>query len=547
MKATITSSSIRHFPNTPPPKKGLASIDAALNERFSFQLAAQSDTECRFAVTAEAPDGWNLRIRHVGLVPMPHHNTGMLEDPEDTDGIGHIPGLVPDPLFDETEAFAGPGETVSFWFSVTPPPDAKPGKYSISAIITPNDRWDGTKPGGKPIKRTVGITLHDLRIKPRSGFDVTHWFYSDCIIQRYGTDLFDERYWSLLEKYLDDIAQHGQNVIYVPLFTPPLDTDKLPSQLLKVTRKGGNRYAFDWSDVRRYVRTAKKCGISKFEWCHFFGQWGCKYALRIYEGQGKSEKLLWPKETPATDKAYRTFLEQLLPEFRAFLNEERILKKSLFHISDEPNGEEAKRNYLAAKTMMRELAPWMEFCDAVSHIDYGKEGVIDIPVPTIATALEFLDAGIDSWCYYCCGPRGAYLQHLLDTPLAKIAMHGFVFYRWPFKGFLHWGLNYWSKSQTRIPIDPFAVSDGDAWQSGWAYGDTFLVYPGENGPIDSIRWEVFAEAMQDYALLQTLGVAKDDPLLRPIKSFKDFPKAASWRTAMRKKLFALKKSTSTAL
>ena len=538
LSSVITPSTVCNFPAVPLPARGLAKIDAALNERFSFQLAVKTDADAKVAVSASVPDGWNVRIRRVGLVPMQHHNSNMSANPLDLDGMGSIPGLVPDPLFDETTAILAFGETVSFWFTVTPPANAKPGDYRIAIEATPLDRGDDTKRIGKPVSRSVAVRLHNVRIAPRRDFDITHWFYNDCIIQRYGTNLFDERYWTLLEAYLKNIAAHGQNVIYVPLFTPPLDTDKSPSQLLKVSRAKNGRYAFDWSDVRRYVKTAKKCGIEKFEWTHLFSQWGCKYAIRIYEGQGETEKTLWPAETTATSGTYRAFLTQLLPELRKFLAAEKILGKSIFHVSDEPHGDEARASYKAARAMLRELAPWIKTMDALSQIEFAREGLVDMPVPTIQTALDFLKEGIDSWCYYCCGPREDYLQHLMDTPLAKVAMHGFLFYRWPFKGFLHWGFNYWNKSQTRIPIDPFTVSDAGKWAGGWAYGDTFLVYPGENGPIDSMRWEIFAEAMQDYALLQTLGIKRDDPLLRQIASFRDFPKDASWRLATRKKLFA---------
>jgi hypothetical protein len=82
------------------------------------------------------------------------------------------------------------------------------------------------------------------------------------------------------------------------------------------------------------------------------------------------------------------------------------------------------------------------------------------------------------------------------------------------------------------------VQDGLRWERGWAYGDPFVVYPGADGPVDSIRWEVFGESLQDYALLQTLGVARDDPLLAPIVSFTEFPKDEAWRRSMRAALFA---------
>jgi len=76
--------------------------------------------------------------------------------------------------------------------------------------------------------------------------------------------------------------------------------------------------------------------------------------------------------------------------------------------------------------------------------------------------------------------------------------------------------------------DPFAVQDGEKWPN-WAYGDTFVVYPGSEGPIDSLRWEVFAESLQDYRLLQTLDIPREAKLLEPLRSFESFPKSENWR------------------
>jgi hypothetical protein len=82
-------------------------------------------------------------------------------------------------------------------------------------------------------------------------------------------------------------------------------------------------------------------------------------------------------------------------------------------------------------------------------------------------------------------------------------------------------------------VDPFTVQDGENWPY-WPSGDTFLIYPGEKGPIDSIRWEVFAESLQDQALLQTLGVDPNGRALAMLKSFEDFPKSEAWIHATRK-------------
>ncbi|MHB0856528.1 MAG: DUF4091 domain-containing protein [Anaerolineae bacterium] len=530
LQTWLTSALVRNFPHAPARQTTPPALHGALNERLAFQVALRMEDEPlqQVQLLVEAPKGWSVRVRRVGLVPVRHHNTPIEADDTDLEGRGWIPGYVPDPLFDEDTIHLPDGETHAFWVDVRPGEDATPGAYTLKATVTP-ERGDAST-------LQVPVRLYDVVIAPRRDFAVTNWFYVDALIDWYRTDLFDERFWAVLPAYVRDVVAHGQDTLYVPVFTPPLDGVKRPSQLLKVERTGPDSYRFDWSDVRRYVDLARACGIERFEWCHLFSQWGVKYALRIYEGQGRDERLLWPAETAATSDTYLAFLAQFLPELRAFLEDETLLERSFFHVSDEPHGEEPLAAYQRARAMLRELAPWMQVMDALTEIDFGRRKITDMPIPSIKTALDFVAEDIPCWCYYCCGPRGPYLNRLLDTPLAKIAMHGFLFYRWPFQGFLHWGYNYWYESQTRNLIDPYCVQDGLRWERGWAYGDTFVVYPGAEGPVDSMRWEVFALALQDYALLQTLGVDPQSELLSSLQSFTDFPKTESWRDETRQAL-----------
>jgi hypothetical protein len=467
----------------------------------------------------------------VGHVPVAHRNTAT--EQAEIDGAVHYPGFVPDPLFDESTLTLPPDETQAFYITVVPGRKAVPGEHTVSVTLSDKE--------GKAFRaHAATIRVHDVTLRPRRGFSVTNWFYADALIDWYKTDLFDARFWELLKAYFLNMAAHGQDTVYVPVFTPPLDGVKRPSQLLHVKKLGKDRYDFDWRDVRRYVRLAQQCGLKQFEWTHLFTQWGCANALRIYEGQGREETLLWAPDTPATGTTYRAFLARFLPELRTFCRKEGILQASCFHVSDEPHGEPARENYTSARALLRELAPWMKVMDALSEIEYGRKKLTDMPVPSIQTALDFIKEGIPCWCYYCCGPRGTYLNRLLDSPLPKIRMNGWLFYRWPFRGFLHWGYNYWCRSQTRELINPFTVQDGCKWP-GWAYGDTFLVYPGDKGPIDSLRYEAFADSLQEYALLQTLGIDRDSRLLAALKSFQDFPRTEAWLMKTRKALFAGRK------
>lgn len=536
MLINVWTSSIyqRIYHDTLPKKNTLIRLEGVLNDKFSFQVSARADENkpLKLKAVSDAPKDWQVRVRKVGYVPVRHRNTSMPDDPSHNDGIGHLPGFTPDPLFNEDTMVIPANETNSFWITVTPPTKVKAGKYKIDVTVSPVDVEGPSK------KVSAEITVHNLKLEKRKDFNVTNWFYIDSLLDWYKLDAFDEKFWTILEAYFRDMAEHGQDVVYVPAFTPPLDGVKRPSQLLKVKKLGKDKYSFDWSDVRKYVKLAKKCGLEIFEWVHPVTQWGAKNAIRIYEGQGESGKLIFAPELEATSSTYKKFLKQYFDELLKLVKEEKILNKSFFHLSDEPHGPEHRESYKKAREMFREIAPWMKIMDALSEIEFAKEKLTDIPVPSISRALDFVKEDIECWCYYCCGPRGKFLNRLMDTPLAKIAMHGLLFYRWPFKGFLHWGYNYWYQSQTRNMIDPFTVQDGKAFDGGgWAYGDTFMVYPGENGPIDSIRWEIFAESLRDYQLLQTLGIDRNDKMLKDLVSFEDFPVNSEWRLKLRSKLF----------
>ncbi len=525
MHTWLASSLIRHYPSSRPRKRSALTLHAARGETVSFQVAFRTDnSDLKVTATSTAPEPLTVQVRRVGYVPLLHHST--MTEPEELDGFGHLPGLVPDPLFPEGTIHAGPFETNAFWITVRVPADAKPGRYPVTLSLKAEHV--------EPAELTASLRVHRAVLPPRRDFPVTHWFYADALCDWYHTDLWKDSFWPILDAYLADLVSHGQDTILVPLFTPPTDGVKRPTQLLRVGRDG-DRYSFDWTLVRRWIKAANAQGLTYFEWPHLFTQWGVHHAVRIYEGHGADGKLLWPPETAATGSAYRGFLAQFLPEFERFLRAEGILDRSFFHVSDEPHGDEHLANYRAARALLRELAPWMKVMDALSDIRLAREGLADIPIPQIDVAQDFIREGFSPWTYFACYPRGRFLNRQLDTPLIKVRMTGWLFYRTQVRGFLHWGYNYWYKSQTTELIDPYQITDSLAWPN-WAPGDACMVYPGDAGPVDSLRWEIFAESLQDYALLQAVGVAAADPMLSDIHDYADFPRREAWIAQRRREL-----------
>ncbi|MBA3482623.1 MAG: DUF4091 domain-containing protein [Pirellulales bacterium] len=526
------SSLKRVYPNSDPGSAAPLELVTARNAQLSFQACFRNLRDCcvRVRATVEAPAGWSVQIRCVGYMPQQQLSTDVPLD--EVDGVGHVPGLVPDPLYPEETANIGPESNGAFWITLKVPADADVGVREVIATLTVEDEfrfpmWMNAKPYS--VKLPIAVDVRPIVLEPRKDFPVTHWISADSIWEYYKTEPFSERFWELADAYIADLTSHNVNVVYSPIFNARHEILERPAQLLKVRPLGDDRYEFNFSDVRRWIQLAKKHNADHVEWTHFFtpAPTSGKYPQRIFERWEAIGKLLWAPEISATSDTYRRFLEQFLPQFKEVLQDEGMLDRSFFHCADEPDGDVQLADYRAARGLLRELAPWMKVIDAMSEPRFATEGLTDMPVPSIVTAPQFAEANCPAWVYFCCGPRGRYLQRFHDTPLPKLRMAGWLFYKLKARGFLHWGHNYWFVFCTGTITNPFIDAAVSAWP-GMPHGDAFVVYPGENGPIDSIRWEVFAESLQDYALLQTAGIDPDDAMLAELKTYEVFPKSEDW-------------------
>ena len=198
------------------------------------------------------------------------------------------------------------------------------------------------------------LTVVDALLPP-SDLIYTNWFHYDCLCERYDCEPFSEKFYTVLGSYLSEAVGHGMNMLYVPLFTPPLDTEvgreRKTVQLVRVY-KNGESFSFDFGELKKFLSFALKKGIRYFEMSHLATQWGGKYCPKIVASEDGNERKIFGWETSSCGREYEAFLRCFLPELDNFLKREGYAERVYFHISDEPS-EENYEGYAAAAKITR--------------------------------------------------------------------------------------------------------------------------------------------------------------------------------------------------
>lgn len=514
----------------------ISSASALLNEVYSFQIAYQvndeSLEELKFQVESDLTQ--QIEVRSVGLVPS---EFPIYED-HDAHILRNTPGLYPDPLY----PLAGnsleihQGEWRTLWITVRLDEAVTPGKHGISIIFK-----DASEEKLGEEKFELDVLSAKL---PEQDLLCTHWFHSDCLATAYEVDVFSERHWELIEQYIETAANHGMNMLLTPLFTPPLDTDvgaERPTVQLVEVKKQGDKYSFNYERLVKWIEIASEKGIKYFEFSHLFTQWGAAHAPKIIAIENGEEKKIFGWETDAHGEVYQQFIGQFLPSLVAFIEENGLKDQVYFHVSDEPN-EHNFESYKKASDLIHQYLSDYPIIDALSDYQYYEQGLVKKPIPPNDHLGPFLDNEVpDLWTYYCCGQYKEVSNRFFVFPSARNRISGIQFYKYNITGFLHWGFNFWYSRLSKKQINPFENTDAD---KGFPSGDAFLVYPGEAGPISSIRFEVFYEVIQDLRALklleQLIGREKvldllEKELASPI-TFNEYPRDSEWLLTKREEI-----------
>ena len=473
------------------------------NDKYHFQLAYitnvnQNGRSVPVSFKCESELGDALTVRFVEGVPcdvttrtdaidmMEHPDTGVLPDI-----LADVPPLIWS-YCDKWRSFWITVDTVNF--------DVNPGKYDIKFTMSDN------KPNFNENTVSTTFTIEVLDAKmPENSFPVTNWFHCDAICNYYKVDFLSDEFWRITENFVKTSVENNSNMILTPVFTPPLDTEvggeRLTTQLVDVTVTNGE-YSFGFDNLDKWVAMCKHCGVKYYEISHLFTQWGCKHAPKVMATVDGEYKRIFGWETDGHGKEYIDFIEKFLLALTERLKALDIYDVSYFHISDEPKLDVIEDYKLGFEAVSKYI-PKTKIIDALSDLDFYKQGVIQVPVPSLNHLQGFYDEKVEHlWGYYC-SSQSTTSNRYIAAPSNVNRMLGTVLFRYNLKGFLHWGYNFYNSCKSLFTVDPYSTASGAGWVPA---GDTYVVYPKADGTaIESLRLCVLSDAMRDRLLLEKVS------------------------------------------
>jgi Glycoside hydrolase 123, catalytic domain len=139
---------------------------------------------------------------------------------------------------------------------------------------------------------------------------------------------------------------------------------------------------------------------------------------------------------------------------------------------------------------------------------------------------ELSAKGREFWSYLCTGPKAPWITLFIDHPAVNLRLWLWMSYKFGLKGILVWEAMYWTSGNV-FPADrpqnpwadPMSYTSGYGTAYGevkcWGNGDGRFIYPPNrrvgadkekylSGPVNSVRWEILREGLEDYEYLWLL-------------------------------------------
>lgn len=395
--------------------------------------------------------------------------------------------------------------SAALYVRITVPEDTPAGTYlgEIAVVVGGDDVAAGVLE-----LEVANVDLPDVH---EWDFFLNVWMNPGAVAHRHRVEMWSDEHFARLRPYVVDLALHGQKTVVAPICHQPWGTQTPhPYPNLVQWIKRGNTFEFDFSVFDRYIELHEDMGIDRAIHCYTLAQCAGDCDRSIIEYMDSASGELRRMETAVGDPGYAQAWGSFLQAFSQHLKHRRWLERTYIGFDEKPDaimdkvieflrhhGPELKISL--AGNVREELYASLD--DLSLHVQFTERGVGQNSPPERAAmgVAQLLDpdrsCALTRTCptnatttfYVCCGP--AFPNTFVHSPLVESRMLPWFAAQGGYDGFLRWSYNDW-------PDDPYSHPE---W-GNWPTGDAFLVYPGENGPISSLRWEQLREGIQDFQL-----------------------------------------------
>jgi len=335
---------------------------------------------------------------------------------------------------------------------------------------------------------SVKIYPVQLPALSESTFFYTNWFNLSNMEKEHQLERWSEPWFEMLQKYAQMMAHGRQNSITIP------------GELFQLKK---DQIVLDEDKLLRFIEVFRNCGFKYYEAPHVMyrgenDDWGDPELKVVLT------KKRYYKENGSED------IEKLMIQIKDFTTKNKLTANWLQHISDEPTSANAKC-YKDVVKQVKIIYPEITIMEATNDRD-SIAGAIDIWCPLINDFQEnesfFREReklGEKVLVYSCLIPGGKWLNRTMDMERIRQVYFGWGAARYNTMGYLHWGLNqyYANPYEQSVVKHP---SPGAGSNNYLPAGDTHIIYPGEDGPLSSVRFEAHRIGCEDYDLLQKLKV-----------------------------------------
>ena len=356
--------------------------------------------------------------------------------------------------------------------------NAKPTQTTVRFMLTVDGQFAA-------VELPLFVTHACVPPACESSFSVNNWLDYAEIEQYYCADAGSDRYRELLDAYLRNLLELRSNHLKLPSGKPVFD-------------KNGKVVDFDFTECETVARRALELGFQ-----YVYGGFVARFRVWNEEEQ----YLLWDRDVGVTSMEGYRQLKIYFTRLWDLVTANGWQDRWMQCLVDEPQFPNSM-SYRALSGICRKCMPGVTINDPVESTDL--QGATDVWCVKQAVFDKYRDEfkylqqlGERITVYTCGFPAGKWMNRATDLPLLAGRL---VFWRCvqeDFEGFLHWGYNAYAH------VDPLRHNCYPCGEDiAMPPGNGFIVYPGENGPLYTLRAQVQLFGAEDAELLRQLPAEK---------------------------------------